>query len=227
MTSSEELEVEGSLKPFVLRVDVVRTALTRLRHQSIHPLIVAYLEVRRAAMAAHDLETLHPTWSEVGHFLRIPGGPPNRPFYRPFSIEPDTDPSRYWLNPNLAGSFAPSSLRNRARFMLDDARQNYRLSPDHVDAALDALLNRQRLPLWAMACFYLRDVAFYSESHPEIDDLYAAFEEILEFTGDNALAMDAEGDLALLFDEGPPAIVGSWFEPIAGREDRDAEGGGK
>ncbi|HEY1570913.1 MAG TPA: hypothetical protein VGG05_06190, partial [Pseudonocardiaceae bacterium] len=112
---------EEMVQLHVLTLAAVKAGIETLQDQRIHEQFPAYLHIRQRGLAVGSLNDIEPVWREVGALLRMPGGPPTKPHYRPFSSRNRRDPSGYWFNENLAGSYAPSSLRATSRFMLNDA----------------------------------------------------------------------------------------------------------
>jgi hypothetical protein len=132
----------------VLTLAAVKAGIETLQNRRIHEQFPAYLHLRQRGLAAGSLSGIEPVWHDVSELLKVPGGPPAKPHYRPFASRNLKDPSRYWLNENLAGSYAPSSLRST--FMLDQDGA-FALPPDHASQALRVLLKSTRVPAWALA----------------------------------------------------------------------------
>lgn len=191
----------------VLRLEVVRAGLDALRGQRIHEHFPAYLHLRQRAIADGTFTDIKPTWRDVKDLLSVPGGPPTKPHYRPFSSRHVQDPSVYWYNPNLAGSYAPKSIRSTSRFMLNSA-DAYVLPEDHAQQALTVLLRGNRVPAWALAAFYLRNYGFPVAGGSDAEALVRAFRQRFLFNDDHT-------DFDTLFDDGVPATPdGAWFEPF-------------
>lgn len=155
---------------------------------------------------------IEPVWAEVGRMLAVEGGPPNKPYYRPFSSRTRHDPAGYWLNKNIPGSYAPRSLRNKSRFMLNASADGFDLPPGHAAQALDVHLNRKRQPAWAFAGYFLRDYGF-DPSATTADDLVTGFRAVFRF--DSA---EIGSDFDTLFTTGDEPDI-SWFEPVRHRSD--------
>ncbi|MBO0985006.1 hypothetical protein [Rathayibacter sp. SD072] len=139
---------------FVLTVDAVKWAIATLGKRKIHPHFLAYLQVHRRWRRDGPFD---PQWSELRPLLEIPGGPPKKPNYRPLWNR-DSDGSVYWFNDNLAGSFAPSSIRRTAGFLVDG--DTYVLPEDHAVRALDALLYGHRAPVVPLSVYLFRNFGF-------------------------------------------------------------------
>jgi hypothetical protein len=149
---------------YVLTVDAVRWALDQLKSQKIHPFFVAYLFLCKWASAQRTTSEIAPEWGELADYLSVAGGPPGKPYYRPFWHGTVNDPGRYWLNPNLAGSFAPSSLRNVPALIVDVSDGLFSLKPDHEMLALEHLLYGEPVSAVALGAFLYRDYGFHYQS---------------------------------------------------------------
>ena len=193
----------------MLTLDTVRAGLDALRRQLIHEQFPAYLHLRQRALSEGSFDDIEPVWREVGDLLRVPGGPPTKPHYRPFSSRNVREPGGYWFNRNLAGSYAPSSVRSTSRFMLNAAGDGFALPPDHAQRAYEVLLFETRVPAWALAAYYLRNYGFAFEGQGGPDELIQAFRQVFLF------ASETDGDYEVLFeDDDRPTLNEPWFEPF-------------
>ena len=170
-------------------------------------------------MRAGSLSGIQADWNEVSNLLRVDGGPSNKPHYRPFSARNLRDPSGYWYQRNLPGSYAPRSIRNTASFMLDASRTGYELPVDHAQQALALMLKGTKVPAWALAAFYLRDYGFTLDPPGGPDDLVDAFKEEYLFNQGN--------DFAVLFDTLQPIFIEPWFEPYVAAEPENSGSDGE
>lgn len=197
--------VAGGQSVRVLTREAVKAGISALKGQRIHEHFPAYLHLRKSAVASGSLTDLRPNWKDVSDLLRMPGGPPTKPHYRPFSSVNRKDESGYWYNRNLAGSYAPKSMRATSAFMLNTNGEEYELPVDHAQQALDRLLKGQKVPAWALAAYYLRNHAFIFEGDGGYDELISAFTKEFDFE---------EGtDFHVLFEDAkPPQFSGDWFE---------------
>jgi hypothetical protein len=167
----------------VLAESKVREAITTLIGRRTHPLFVAYLHLRQVAAQSPtgSLTDIQPVWTEVSEVLRVPDAPSKHPHLRPFWSTANSKIDRYWLNDNLAGSFAPSSLRGGNGIVgvvfIAQADKSFTLLEGHVQAALTGLLFDQRMPVHALAAFLLRDHGFINPTMPIPDDLIPIFRE--------------------------------------------------
>lgn len=193
----------------VLTLEAVRRSIEALRKPRIHEQFLAYLHVRERGVSAGSMTAIEPSWNVVvSELLRVPGGGPARPHYLPFSSRKKNDPSRHWMNPNVSGSFAPKSLRNASRFMLNAAWDGFDLPADHAAQALKAHLGGVRQPAWMFAGFLLRNYGF-DLSASTATDLIDGFRRVFRF--------DATGpgtDFDTLFIVGDEPEI-TWFEPHA------------
>lgn len=200
----------------VLTAEAIKAGIGTLQSQRIHEQFPAYLHLRQRAVATGSLTSIEPDWSQVGDLLKMPGGPPTKPNYRPFSSRNLRDPSGYWFNRNLAGSYAPSSVRSTSRFMLNGNGDGFALPTDHAQQALTILLKGTKVPAWALAAYYLRNYGFTFEGEGGYDDLVAAFKKEFLFEDGN--------DFSVLFEDDEPILLPTkWFEPFVPATAEDAD----
>ena len=69
---------------------------------------------------------------------------------------PADDVGRYWLNPNIVGSYAPSSIRGIPRKVIDSDGSEFILRPNHAQLARTYLLYNDTLSSLAFAALCLR-----------------------------------------------------------------------
>jgi hypothetical protein len=199
---------------YVLTLPAVRWGINTLKGTKVHPFFLAYLHLRKRS-AEEGSDVVSAQWDELGELMRVPGGPPGKPYYRPFWHGNVDDPGRYWLNRNIAGSYAPSSLRNVPLKIVEIVGSEFRLRPHHAQLARQHLLLDQPLSAIALAAFFYRNFAFTVQppAAPSPFDLPEVFREDFHF------ASQDDEEYAVLFDEGIPPEM-DWFEPVA---DLDAE----
>jgi hypothetical protein len=203
----------------VLTRVAVKAGMDALKSQRIHEHFPAYLELRRLAVTSGSLTNLKPEWKVVSDLLKMPSGPPTKPHYRPFSSRNLKDESGYWYNPNLAGSYAPKSMRATSGFMLNANGNDYELPTDHVQQALLRLLKATKVPAWALAAYYLRNYGFVFDGEGGYAELIAAFKK--EFAFERGTDFDA-----LFEDDEPIFFTDDWFEPCTHpAEESDAPAG--
>jgi hypothetical protein len=192
---------------YVLEVPVVRWAIQRLTSRPVHPFFLAYLHIRARAIQTGDQSSIQPAWGDFGEaYLSIPGGPPGKPYYRPFLEGEVLDRSRYWMNSNLAGSWAPSSLRQGQEPLnvVRIADRGFALDPGHSARARSHLLHDRALSVLPLAAYLYRDYGFIDTGRaPTKSDLIETFGQDFEFRrGEHS-----DGDFDTLFeisDQGAP-----------------------
>lgn len=190
----------------VLTVDAVRQSIAALHKPFIHEQFIAYLHIRKRGVEDGSMIDIEPRWGDVSDLLAVAGGPPNKPHYRPVSSRTKHDPSGYWLNPNIPGSYAPKSLRSVSRFMLDSAG-NFSLPNDHAQQSLAAHLKGKRQPAWPFASFFLRNYSF-DPSAATIDDLIDGFRRVFRF---DSTGPGTDFDTLFTIGDGPDI---EWFETL-------------
>ncbi|MEU4110221.1 hypothetical protein [Streptomyces sp. NPDC027717] len=212
--------VEDTHNLHVLTKAAVIAGIGALKAQRIHEHFPAYLQLRKLAVASGSLTKINPDWKEVSDLLKMPGGPPTKPHYRPFSSVNRRDETGYWYNRNLAGSYAPKSIRATSSFMLNANGDDYALPTDHAQLALDKLLKGTKVPAWALATYYLRNYGFAFEGEGGYDELITAFRKEFCFGQDT--------DFDVIFEDNEPIqFTEPWFEPFdqaSGNESDHKEG---
>jgi hypothetical protein len=185
----------------------VRESIDKLLSRNTHPYFVAYLYLRSLQGSASTLAPLNPDWTELSRLLEVSGAPPSKPHLRPF-WKGERNAGQEWLNKNLAGSFAPSSLRNvPARVVTTDAQGRFILRKDHWELARKHLLFDVPLPALAVASFVFRDYGFMASSLPDRDALVEAFRREYGYADDN--------EFNRLYETEWSGKAGPWFHPIA------------
>jgi hypothetical protein len=204
-------------KCWVLTFDAVRASIEELRGVPSHPFFIAYLHLRQRAAVQGETASLKPNWKRgLGPYLEVAGASARHPYYRPF-WDGTAKAGQEWLNGNLAGSFARSSLRVGSPPLrvvdYDDATQTFSLRERHWELARDHLLNGQQLPAEALAAFLLRDFGFITDGKPPTgDDLVLLFADDFGYRG-RAFSIEFEH----LYSKTDKASD-SWFEPFTGAD---------
>ncbi len=208
-------EQVSATRDYVLRTEVVRWSIGVLTTRRIHPFFLAYLYLHGLTPNEDDPTPVVPIWTDLAKYLSIPGGPPKKPYYRPFFQE-ISKPERYWLNSNLAGSYAPSSLRQVPKRVVDVSDDgHFRLKEDSATLALEHLLYNEPAPLLALSAFMLRNYGFKSdEGLPSEWDLCSLF--LAEFNFQQGEGSLLSGDAAVVFATDYPALpMTELFTPLA------------
>jgi len=193
MTVSASSPPEG----FVLTLAAVKRAITTLQPLKIHETFVAYLHLRRRATGLGRFTNLDPDWQGDPHkWMKVPGGPPNKEHFRPFTSR-GASLNAFWMASNLAGSYAPSSLRDKRSLYVDSIDQ-YRLptrvdgSPD-PDPILSQLLFESPAPAWAVAAYVFRNRLFEDDGGDSVTpgwpDLLDVFQDFFRWTDDERDAL--------------------------------------
>jgi hypothetical protein len=149
---------------FILSTTTVSESIAKIRSQLIHPHFAAYLCLRRTACQQNRLKDLCPDFKEFfSTFLAVPDAPQDKPYLRLFLDTPPSD-QNIWLNKNLAGSFAPSSIRNTLLQVLNVKKKEhvafYSFRETHWRLARDKLLSNKRIPVIPLIAALYRSYAF-------------------------------------------------------------------
>lgn len=201
--------------PGRVRADLVAESLRRLKEQKIHPTFAGYLSLKRAATAygrTNDLESrVIRDFFEA--FLRIPDATEQKPYFVPFSDSATSDAYR-WLNRNLAGSYAPSSLRDVAplRRVVEIADRRYSLKDRHWELAREHLALGNRVPVLPLSAFLYRDYTFLRDE-PTAGDLISAFREEFGYTTASFETADDEYPY-LYYEDEDVDMNDDWFQAV-------------
>lgn len=191
----------------VLTLDAVRRSIKELHKSSIHEQFLGYLHARACGIKQGTTTGITPDMSEISRLLAVPGGPANKPHFLPMSSRTKQDLSGHWLNPNIPGSFAPSSIRAASQFMRGTQTGKFDLPSDHVTRALTNHLNGTPRPVWPLAAYLLRNYSFDPDATGP-QDLVDGFCEVFLFD-----STDAGSDFDALFTTGDEPQI-AWFEPL-------------
>lgn len=193
----------------LLTVDAVKWSLGELTGRRIHEWFLPYLQLHRRAQL--DSGEIDPRWLELEPLLEMPGGPPNKPNYRPFHSRSSKGGASFWFQKNLAGSYAPSSMRSSVRYFHDGTQ--FRLPVDHVDWARKHLLFDHPVSAYAMGGYFLRNFGFApSEGQPSAADVVVGLRQWFELSDD--------GMFDTLFDASVPEVDFEWFAPSDTQEEQ-------
>lgn len=148
---------------YVFTKEAVLRSVQTLEQCQIHEHFAGYLAILRAMkkdegtpVRSADITEFH------DRYLRVVGAPDKTPYVRPFKSRGHGLEA---FNANVAGSYAPSSLRSGGKMIHvievqgEGRGATYGLHPDHAQAARDRLL-RQKVPVGAMTAFLYRDYGF-------------------------------------------------------------------
>lgn len=105
----------------------------------------------------------------------------------PFSSSENVSLESFWLNENVAGTYAPSSLGPTAPLReiieVEESGRNYKwtLNDEHWKLARLELANGNKIPVESLAAYLLRDYAFTAEN-PGAFTVVEAFAEEFGYT---------------------------------------------
>lgn len=149
----------------VIRKSVIAHSLKRLREQKTHALFAGYLCLQRRTAELDRLDDLQPNFlAFFNQFFLVVDHPLGTPFIKPFT-EQKPSTRNLWLNENVAGSYAPSSLRPDQPFrqVVDISNRKYSLSADHARRALKHLAYGNPIQVADLATLLYRDFGFTKE----------------------------------------------------------------
>lgn len=153
---------QESSEGFYVTAEAAKAAVDALAAVQIHPQFPGYLAVLEAAAQAGRTEKLKVNFQKFfTEYLLIEGAPSERPFLQPFTAISGGRPQLF--NKNVAGSYAPSSLRDVApiRDVVDFEGRGHSVTQSlrsgHDALALNALAFKQKIPVDSLATFLLRD----------------------------------------------------------------------
>ncbi|WP_242096725.1 hypothetical protein [Sphingomonas sp. CROZ-RG-20F-R02-07] len=142
----------------------VRQAMATLIGLGAHRSVAGYLAVLNEAATAQREDKLRPDFRAFfDRFFRI-GDPPQK---KPYAVPLTTNPNSILFNANVAGSYAPSSIRpvsplyNVLTIEGGGTQAVFTLREHHAELARQTMLP-EALPLYAFATFFYRDFGFDS-----------------------------------------------------------------
>lgn len=183
----------------------VREAIDTLLSRQVHPFFPAYVHLRQVAGREGRTTELRPNWPELGKYLEMEGGP--KPYFRPF-WKGTRNGFQEWLNSNLAGSYAPSSLRREPSNVIETtAAGAFNLLEGHAERALQSWLGGERLPALAVAAFFLRDYGVVADD-PGPEDLVLLFAKTFGYG-------EVTDEFTTLYDIEWRGNPGAWLERLA------------
>jgi hypothetical protein len=202
---------------FVLRMPAVRASINELTRHRVHPQFAGYLALKwQSARVGSDADLSSPFRTFFDTFLSVAG---TDLYLRPFWHENTTSPP-IWMNKNLAGSFAPSSLRGRGSpfskvvdVVGTRSQIRYSLRLSHWELVREHLMLGVRLPIVPLAVMLYRDFSINPTTHPSLSDLINVFR--FEFGYDSAPGQHGNSDEfdCLYSTDLDERSVTDWFEP--------------
>jgi hypothetical protein len=150
----------------ILDTSFAKRCISHLRDRAIHRQFAGYLCICEAATLARKKEELKPAFRRFFNRFLLVGSPPHgTPYLIPFN-ESGGVHANVWLNSNVAGSYAPSSIRSQAplRRVVDtfgtSKQATFTLRENHEESCLEYLLFNQPIDPLALAGFLFRDHSF-------------------------------------------------------------------
>ncbi|MFD1253481.1 hypothetical protein [Devosia equisanguinis] len=159
--------------------------------------------------------------ADITHFheryLRVLGASHRAPYVRPFKSRGH---GLETFNVNVAGSYAPSSLRARGKLIdvIEVKGENrdvtYSLRPEHPSLVLDRLLKNVKIPVVSLVAFLYRDYGFELEK-PDVGSCVTLFRE--EFGLDQRLPFE-QAVFSTIFADDMTEYSDNDLEPVDGKE---------
>jgi hypothetical protein len=154
------------MSQYILKPDVVRDCLHRLIEQPIHPMFPGYLCLNQQAQISGDKAALFFPYNDFfDRYLRIKEEGSSYPYFVPFTEAAEPSLANLWFNENVAGTYAPSSLRSTAPLMQiaeivePGHHAEWRLKNNHWKLARAEICNGNQLPAESLSAYLLRDYA--------------------------------------------------------------------
>jgi len=183
---------------YVIRKQIVAQCLSRLRKQKTHTLFPGYLHLQQRASQLGRLTDLQPDFLLFfERFFSVGNHPLGAPYIKPFT-EQRASTRNLWLNENVAGSYAPSSLRPEQPFrqVVKIQGKKYSLPPDHAPRAFEHLLYFTPVQVADLAVVLYRDYGLLEDSL-RIQELIGIF--AYEFGYSKEPDGEPDGDFRTLF----------------------------
>ncbi|HHG3077874.1 TPA: hypothetical protein ACPVXB_003208 [Vibrio parahaemolyticus] len=174
---------ESSTKQLVIDIKAVKRSIEVLRSQKIHEHFPGYLFLKLESRQKGQTKDLKPPFKTFfDEFLKPGDAPEEKPYIRPFT-RTGTPASDIWMNKNVAGSYAPSSIRGNSplrHVVLVNDDKTYSLNSNHAKLAFQYLALGSKIPSVSLAIFMLRDYGFEGES-VDISTILSTFRDIFGF----------------------------------------------
>jgi hypothetical protein len=161
---------------FVIRKEIVAKSLSRLRSQKTHSLFTGYLCLQQRVHQLSRYVDLQPEFTSFFRkFFYVHNHPLGTPYIKPFT-EQKASSKNLWLNENVAGSYAPSSLRPGQPFrkVVQIQDRTYTLPHNHAQLALTHLLYFKPIQIAELSAVIYRDFGFF-DSSMTVQDLIEVF----------------------------------------------------
>ncbi len=199
----------------VIRKEIVAQSLNRLRDQKTHTLFAGYLYLQQRASQLGRLTDLQPDFlSYFEKYFLVENHPLGAPYIKIFTGQKPSD-KNLWLNQNVAGSYAPSSLRLGQPFrkVVDDIEnKKYSLSISHATKAFEHLLYFEPVQAADLAIVLYRDFGLTKDS-ATIKDLIDIFAYEFGYTETQGAEPNADFQTLFSFDS-TENLEEDWLEKI-------------
>jgi hypothetical protein len=198
----------------VIRQEVVARCLNRLREQKTHTLFAGYLYLQQRASQFGRLTDLQPDFlSYFEKYFLVENHPLGAPYIKIFTEQKPSD-KNLWLNQNIAGSYAPSSLRPGQPFrkVVDIENKKYSLPSDHARKAFEHLLYSEPVRVAELAVVLYRDFGLINESIT-ITDLIDIFAYEFGYTKSQEAQPNADFQILFSYDS-IQNLETDWLEKI-------------
>lgn len=199
----------------LLKVEQVSSAVRDLQGRRIHNHFPGYLCLKWESRRQQRLDGLKPRFGAFfDEYLLVPGAPPGYRWYKPFRGR--GRPEEWWLNNNIAGSYAPKSLRDSFSGFVEvigdeEEGATYSLLDQHWEGASSRLLYGSRLSVVSLAAYLYRDSIIETRNAPSARDLVAIFREEFGYPS----SADGREEFTSLFDDrGAEQDTSSWFDVV-------------
>ena len=143
----------------VIKKHLVAASLERLRQQKTHTLFAGYLCLQKRFAQYKTLNITKPEFTEFfNEFFFVKNHPLGAPYIKIFTEQKPSN-QNLWLNKNVAGSYAPSSLRADQPFrqVVDIKGKEYTLPKNHAELAFQHLLYGEQVQIADLAVVLYRD----------------------------------------------------------------------
>lgn len=146
-----------------LDVATIKAAIAELEETRAHEHLVFYLSLLKLAGDGKEIGNCQSSEYQqiLSGWLSVPGG--DQRYFRPFASRGNS----YWMNPNFAGSFAPSSLRGERHDLFYTVDDRLRL-PDAAEV-VETLSCDRPVPVWALAIYLFRNWLLVSSAETATD----------------------------------------------------------
>lgn len=171
---------------YVLKPGVVRDCLHRLIDAPIHRMFPGYLCLQQQSGLDSQKTGLSFPYNEFfDDYLRVGEDESDKPYFVPFNQSTNPSLGSLWYNKNVAGTYAPSSLRSTAPLMqiaeVEEGGHNSKwgIEDRHWQLARHHLCDGNQIPAESLSAYLFRDYGF------EVDDpsAYTLVETFIEEFG--------------------------------------------